>query len=68
MEEKIRFPAGWGFPLDSRKAHYFSNGEIRSLCDKWLFTGPRDPEDVVSKDDCARCRTLLRKLTPVAAR
>lgn len=53
---------GWGFPGNSRKAHYFVQG--RSLCMKWLFLGQLEkvaPEDVAKRvpDDCAACHKAL---------
>lgn len=57
---KMMLQAGWGWPAQSRKSHYFPDGEAISLCRKWMYTGPRDNESFESSDDCAACR---RKLT-----
>jgi hypothetical protein len=55
---------GWGWPLNSRKAHVFSSG--RSLCGGWLFMGSTDPITKVmvqtherGPDDCAACHKKL---------
>lgn len=47
---------GWGWPSNSKKAHYFVNG--RALCGKWMFFGTVDDANAGSKggDDCATCR------------
>jgi hypothetical protein len=51
---------GWGFPILSKKAHYFVDG--RSLCQKWIFTGEYEQEtEKRSPDDCAVCRRKLDK-------
>lgn len=52
------FPAeGWGFPGNSRKAHYFPEGELTSLCGSWgFYRGDRQPDTHRSPDDCVRCR------------
>lgn len=59
---------GWGFPLASRKAHYFR--DARSLCGKWLFTGRLEPPENTWKtgpDDCVPCRRALDKERAPAA-
>ncbi len=63
-------PEGWGFPSQSRKAHYFRTG--RSLCGKWgQFAGYPELDGtkaiLPSPDDCAVCRRKLDKLRSVAA-
>lgn len=48
--------AGWGWPLQARKAHYFEQDMNVSICKRWLFAGPREVEDGTrSKDDCTAC-------------
>jgi len=52
---------GWGVirPGD-RKAHYYREGT--SLCQRvGFYTGPLDPDNAISLDDCVACR---RKLGP----
>lgn len=52
---------GWGVirPGD-RKAHYYR--ETMSLCRRvGFYTGPLDPDDSPSKDDCAACRKELTR-------
>ena len=51
--------AGWGFPLNSKKSHYFVNG--RSLCGKWLFFGHVDPANDDRYEKCSICLKRLRK-------
>lgn len=54
---------GWGFPINSRKAHYFDAGYI-SLCGRWLFRGPVTADDGErSMDDCSPCRKKLAAAT-----
>jgi len=50
---------GWGFPLKSKKAHYFVGS--RSLCNKWLFFGNLEGDDETSSDDCTTCTRQLAK-------
>ncbi len=51
---------GWGFPPNSRKAHYFVNS--KSLCGKWLWLSNKlDPAGETSPDDCALCTRRLKK-------
>jgi len=46
---------GWGWPVLSRKAHFFNNDAV-SICRRWMYTGPVDRGDFKSIDDCAACR------------
>jgi hypothetical protein len=59
---------GWGAirPGD-RKAHYYA--DMTSLCRRvGFYTGPLDPDEFASKDDCAACRKeLLRRDAKKAA-
>lgn len=57
-----RLPAGWRWPANSRKAHYFQAGEITSLCKRWMFAGPTDPPSAPSPDDCAACTRAVKRL------
>lgn len=56
--------SGWGWPLLSKKAHWFENS-ARSLCGKWLYTGPREM-DAAGPDDCRDCAKRLAKSRPTA--
>ena len=59
IEEMKTTLEGWGFPLLSRKAHYFMRG--RSLCGKWGFFGEVEPGNDDSPDNCAECKKKLQK-------
>ncbi len=51
---------GWGWPMKSRKAHYFVDG--RSLCGGWPYRGEpilSGPES--TPDDCKECTRRLAK-------
>ena len=51
---------GWGWPLNSRKAHYFRDG--LALCGKWMFFGPPDGnQKEYSSDDCKACSRKREK-------
>jgi len=51
---------GWGFPTNSRKAHYFEAGSTFSLCGRYgFYRGPREPDNGESVDDCKECRKKL---------
>jgi len=49
---------GWAWPGLARKAHFFREG--RSLCGRWLYTGPlcqNQVEDDMApgREDCWKC-------------
>ena len=51
---------GRGWPLLSRKAHYFVG--TRSLCGKWgFYAGRLEEGSDGSPDDCAECSRRLAK-------
>lgn len=54
---------GWGWPLNSKKAHYFQ--DARALCGKWLYTGRLELGNNASLDNCMACRRKLDKMQPV---
>lgn len=53
---------GWGFPSNSKKAHYFLNGDRRSLCLKWAFFGTLETGNNNSPDNCSECKKRLAKM------
>lgn len=56
----VKLAEGWGWPWSSRKAHYFEEAAAISVCNKWMFSGERDPDsDTRSADDCTACRRWL---------
>ena len=57
---------GWRFPLNSRKAHYFLDGESISLCRKWMYTGESEDTNHDSPDNCAECRRRRARLIELA--
>lgn len=49
---------GWGWPLRSRKAHYFV--ATMSMCRRWSYAGALTNEQGgKGPDDCVACRRLL---------
>lgn len=64
-EESYRqYQEGWTWLINSRKWHFFTSKDGRSLCGKFLlFRLPDDlePDDSKSPDDCAGCRRALDK-------
>jgi len=50
---------GWGWPNNSRKAHYFVGG--RSLCNRWMYFGELDQGNDESSHNCVSCKRKLRK-------
>lgn len=58
---------GWGWPGNSRKAHYFESGELISLCRGWMFGGSREDNNHDSPDNCASCKRALAKKKAVDA-
>lgn len=55
----VKLKEGWGFPLNSKKAHYFVG--TRSLCMAWMFFGRLEQGNDASGDNCKGCRTRLEK-------
>lgn len=53
---------GWGYPANSRKAHYFVAS--RSLCLRWVFMGHLDEGNDASADNCAVCKRRLKERRP----
>ncbi|MBA7529732.1 hypothetical protein ES705_21931 [subsurface metagenome] len=57
-EDEIK--EGWGFPAESRKAHYFVDS--MSLCRRWgFYSGPLEQGNDDSPDNCAACAKELAK-------
>ena len=50
---------GWGWPSNSKKAHYVVEG--RSLCGKWLYLGQLEQGNDGSPDNCTACKKALEK-------
>lgn len=51
---------GWGFPANSRKAHYFV--DMMALCRKYgFYRGTLEQGNDESPDNCAECKRLLSK-------
>ena len=59
--------AGWGWPGNARKAHYFDENNSVSICGRWMFTGERDENNARSPDDCVACRRIFDKRAGDAA-
>jgi hypothetical protein len=59
--DAARVAQGWGWPGNSRKAHYFLDGELISLCGKWMFAGVRHDTMHASPDNCIACRRRREK-------
>jgi hypothetical protein len=53
---------GWGFPMNSRKAHYFAEGELISICSKMMYAGPLEDDNHHSSSNCADCKRRRDKL------
>ena len=52
--------AGWRWPINARKAHYFDEGGLTSLCGRWMYAGPSQGDAFShSSDDCADCGRKL---------
>ena len=63
-------PVGWSHPTNSKKWHYFLEGDGKSLCCKWFYLGHRESGNDESPDNCADCRKKLtaRKKLSVTAK
>lgn len=53
--KQLALTQGWGWPANSKKAHYFRAGEIQSECRKWAYAGEREDTHHDSPDNCAAC-------------
>jgi len=60
MTEKVS--KGWGWPSNSKKAHYFPENSIMSLCGKWLYKGKVEEGSDDSNDNCTTCKKALQKI------
>ena len=49
----------WGWPGNARKAHWFPAGDPVSVCRRWMYAGPRQPDTHQSPDDCVTCRRIV---------
>ena len=64
-EDDVRLAPGWWFALNARKAHYFEEGEIISLCRRQMTLGHRpgtEDSNHDSADNCAECKRRRAKL------
>ena len=64
-------PSGmaWGWPGAARKAHVFADG--RSLCLKWMYTGPSDGVAIGERpqqDDCVPCHRAALALAEAGSK
>ena len=51
---------GWARPSQCRKWHYF-DGDIRSLCGRWMFFGGGHEEGSdASPDNCKACKRIVK--------
>jgi len=57
-------PKGWGWPGNSKKAHYFMEGSITAICGRWAYSGKRTDTWHDSPDNCAECKRRRAKLYP----
>jgi hypothetical protein len=58
---------GWGFPGNSRKAHYFGTDGM-ALCHRWgLFRGSLDDTNHESPENCAECKRRRKRSVAVLA-
>lgn len=53
VEATVQPAPGWGFPANSRKAHWFVAG--RALCGKWFYLGHTETGNDTSPDNCKAC-------------
>lgn len=53
---------GWGFPMNSKKAHFFLKGESISICGRMMYTGERENDKHDSPDNCAECKRRRERL------
>lgn len=63
---EIKRTNGWGFPVGSKKAHYFVDD--LSLCNRWLFTGLLEQGNDDSPDNCIACVKRLKAIKKKKAR
>ena len=52
---------GWGYPLNTRKAHYFVDGI--SLCKRWMYLGTDlEQDNNYTPDKCKDCIRILEEI------
>lgn len=59
-ESTTKADAGWGWPSNSRRAHYFT-ADGCSVCGRWLFFGAVSDDNHDSSDNCTVCRRAREK-------
>jgi hypothetical protein len=62
---EVKNDEGWGFPLNSRKAHFFDQSK-RSLCGNWAFFGKLENarhDHPINCMACMRKRETRQKIT-----
>ncbi|QRU18700.1 hypothetical protein I6K36_24100 [Klebsiella pneumoniae] len=60
--------SGWARPINANKHHFFLEGEVTSICGRWMYFGiDREPDMFESPDDCAACRRKVNKRKERAA-
>jgi hypothetical protein len=64
MEKKIK--EGWTYLFNSRKWHYFTSKDNKSICGKFLLLALPELEqgNDNSPDNCKACQKSLKKRTP----
>jgi hypothetical protein len=58
-KKPVRLAEGWGWPANSRKAHYVRKQE--AICGGWWFSGELFSGNEDSSDNCAKCKRLRAK-------
>jgi hypothetical protein len=62
VSDVAKSAAGWVWPLNSRKAHYFTEGEHISICRRMMvFHNNREQGNDESVDNCATCKKKKAK-------
>lgn len=59
--------AGWAIPKHAKRAHYFEEGEVQSLCGRAVYFGDERVsgehiDSLLGKGDCVSCQEILRDL------
>lgn len=63
MSEPI-LQEGWWFALNARKAHFYDEGKVTSICGKQMTLGRRlgtENSNHDSADNCAECKRRRTK-------
>ncbi len=58
----VKYNAGWGYPQASKHYHFFCEGQMRSICGSYIYTGLREDRDKNEGGNCRKCKEKIAAL------